>query len=154
MPFLCTWLLILYGPKICWDVSKKACTWTFGNTPSGPLWLSWLVGLPFCFPSDTFSKIIFLVGLAVAVPYIDLFISLVGAFCISFSGIAFPAIMDSCVQHPVLRGNRKVLVHAKNIAITIFALVGLVVGTATSLEKIIEKFGPIESVSVNGTSTW
>jgi len=87
------------------------------------------------------------------VPYIDLFISLVGAFCISFSGIAFPAIMDSCVQHPVLRGNRKVLVHAKNIAITVFAMVGLVVGTATSMEKIIEKFGPIEGASVNGTST-
>lgn len=93
------------------------------------------------------------VGLAVAIPYIDLFISLVGALCISCSGIAFPAIMDSCVQWQSHRGVKMVLIHAKNVAITLFALLGLVVGTATSLEKIIEKFGPIESGSLNSTRT-
>uniref|UniRef100_A0AAR5P3D5 Amino acid transporter transmembrane domain-containing protein n=1 Tax=Dendroctonus ponderosae TaxID=77166 RepID=A0AAR5P3D5_DENPD len=92
-------------------------------------------------------------GLAVAIPYIDLFISLVGALCISCSGIAFPAIMDSCVQWQSHRGVKMVLIHAKNVAIALFALLGLVVGTATSLEKIIEKFGPIESNSLNSTST-
>ncbi|KAH1010454.1 hypothetical protein HUJ05_004749 [Dendroctonus ponderosae] len=91
------------------------------------------------------------VGLAVAIPYIDLFISLVGALCISCSGIAFPAIMDSCVQWQSHRGVKMVLIHAKNVAIALFALLGLVVGTATSLEKIIEKFGPIESNSLNST---
>ncbi|XP_066147986.1 proton-coupled amino acid transporter-like protein CG1139 isoform X2 [Euwallacea fornicatus] len=92
-------------------------------------------------------------GLAVAVPYIDLFISLVGALCISFSGIAFPAIMDSCVRHQDHRGTKRILIHAKNIAITIFALIGLVVGTATSLQKIIEKFGDVEGESLNSAST-
>ncbi|KAL1517833.1 hypothetical protein ABEB36_001548 [Hypothenemus hampei] len=92
-------------------------------------------------------------GIAVAVPYIDLFISLVGAFCISFSGIAFPAIMDSCVQHKEVHGTKRVLVHTKNLAITIFALVGLIVGTTTSLQKIISKFDPIVTAHSSSTNT-
>ncbi|CAG9761642.1 unnamed protein product [Ceutorhynchus assimilis] len=89
-------------------------------------------------------------GLAVAIPYIDLFISLVGAFCISIIGIAVPAVMDSCVQWQSHRGLKMALIHAKNIAIILFALLGLVVGTATSIEKIIEKFGIVEG-STNST---
>ncbi|XP_030745996.1 proton-coupled amino acid transporter-like protein CG1139 isoform X2 [Sitophilus oryzae] len=80
--------------------------------------------------------------LAVAVPYIDLFISLVGAFCISSLGVAFPAIMDSCNKWQERRSAKSVLNHVKNVAIVIFAFLGLIVGTVTSVQKIVEKFGP------------
>ncbi|XP_050307270.1 proton-coupled amino acid transporter-like protein CG1139 isoform X2 [Anthonomus grandis grandis] len=94
-------------------------------------------------------------ALAVAIPYIDLFISLVGAFCISIIGIAVPAIMDSCVRYQELRRLKGIFIHGKNIAIVIFSVFGLVVGTGTSIQKIVEKFSPVEvSISsFNSTST-
>lgn len=44
--------------------------------------------------------IFFLVVLAVSVPLLGLFISLVGAFCLSALGIAFPAIIEMCAYWP------------------------------------------------------
>lgn len=85
--------------------------------------------------------------LAVAVPYIDLFISLFGALCLSALGLAFPAIIDTCTYWDTLKGFRGMLILTKNCFIVIFAICGLVVGTSTSLEKIVEKF------STSGNST-
>ncbi|XP_066147987.1 proton-coupled amino acid transporter-like protein CG1139 isoform X3 [Euwallacea fornicatus] len=88
-------------------------------------------------------------GLAVLIPYIDLFISLVGALCISALGLAFPAIFDSSTRWHHLAGWQKYWVHLKNVIIVLFALFGLAVGTATSMEQIIEKF----TVPANSTGT-
>ncbi|KAJ8919875.1 hypothetical protein NQ315_006404 [Exocentrus adspersus] len=85
--------------------------------------------------------------LAVAVPYIDLFISLFGALCLSALGLAFPAIIDTSTYWDTLKGVRGILILTKNFFIVIFAVCGLVVGTSTSLEKIVEKF------STSGNST-
>ncbi|XP_076264058.1 proton-coupled amino acid transporter-like protein acs isoform X2 [Rhynchophorus ferrugineus] len=85
------------------------------------------------------SLVVLTFCLAVAVPYLDLFISLVGAFCISSLGVAFPAIMDSCNRWNDPSSLKTVLHHVKNIGIVLFAVLGLVVGTATSIEKIVEK---------------
>lgn len=80
------------------------------------------------------------VCLAVAVPYIDLFISLFGALSLSALGLAFPATIDLCTYWFSLKGVRGFLIISKNCLIIGFAALGLVVGTSTSLEKIIEKF--------------
>ncbi|XP_030745997.1 proton-coupled amino acid transporter-like protein CG1139 isoform X3 [Sitophilus oryzae] len=86
--------------------------------------------------------VVFTFSLAVAIPYIDLFISLVGAFCISALGLAFPAIFDSCFRWRQLTGWKKILVHSKNTIITLFAIFGLVIGTYTSVQDIVKKFAP------------
>lgn len=84
--------------------------------------------------------ILFSVCLAVAIPYIDLFISLFGALSLSGLGLAFPATIDLCTYWFSLKGARGFLIIGKNCIIIGFAALGLVVGTSTSLEKIIEKF--------------
>ncbi|XP_076264059.1 proton-coupled amino acid transporter-like protein acs isoform X3 [Rhynchophorus ferrugineus] len=84
--------------------------------------------------------VLFTFSLAIAIPYIDLFISLVGAFCISALGLAFPAIFDSSSRWYQLNGWEKVFVHTKNVLITIFALFGLVIGSYTSILAIVDKF--------------
>jgi len=89
------------------------------------------------------------VGLAILIPYIDLFISLVGALCISALGLAFPAIFDSSTRWHQLSGWHKYWVHFKNFLIVLFSLFGLAVGTATSMEQIIEKF----TLGTNATTT-
>ncbi|XP_050307347.1 proton-coupled amino acid transporter-like protein CG1139 isoform X3 [Anthonomus grandis grandis] len=84
----------------------------------------------------------FTFGLAVLIPYLNLFISFLGALCISALGLAFPAIFDSCIQWHQLTGCHKYWVHTKNFVIMLFALFGLIVGSATSLEQIVEQFTP------------
>ncbi|KAJ8974874.1 hypothetical protein NQ317_002647 [Molorchus minor] len=86
----------------------------------------------------TFLVIICL-ALAVSVPYIDLFISLFGALCLSTLGLAFPAIIDCSTHWRSLKGVRGRLIITKNCFIVVFAVFGLIVGTSTSLKKIIEK---------------
>lgn len=89
------------------------------------------------------------VGLAILIPYIDLFISLVGALCISALGLAFPAIFDSSTRWHQLTGWHKYWVHFKNLLIVLFSFFGLAVGTVTSMEQIIEKF----TLTANTTNT-
>ncbi|XP_019755607.1 proton-coupled amino acid transporter-like protein CG1139 isoform X3 [Dendroctonus ponderosae] len=84
----------------------------------------------------------FVFGLAVLIPYIDLFISLVGALCISALGLAFPAIFDSSTKWYHLDDSLKWWIHGKNLLIVLFAFFGLVVGTITSMDQIIQKFTP------------
>ncbi|XP_023014367.1 proton-coupled amino acid transporter-like protein acs [Leptinotarsa decemlineata] len=81
----------------------------------------------------------FCYNLAVAVPYIDLFISLFGAFSLSALGLAFPAIIYTCTHWYSLRGVKGFLKMTQNIIIIIFAILGLVIGTSTTLKDIIEK---------------
>nr|CAI5832893.1 unnamed protein product [Callosobruchus analis] len=79
--------------------------------------------------------------LAVAVPYLDLFISLFGALTLSALGLGFPAVVEVCLYWYELKGAWGKWIIGKNILIAIFALFGLIIGTYTSLEKIILKFG-------------
>ncbi|CAH0546046.1 unnamed protein product [Brassicogethes aeneus] len=78
--------------------------------------------------------------LAVAVPELDLFISLFGALCLSALGIAFPAIVDLSTHWDTLHGSRGIMIICKNVFLIIFSTFGLIVGTGTSLMKIIDKF--------------
>ncbi|VEN44800.1 unnamed protein product, partial [Callosobruchus maculatus] len=85
--------------------------------------------------------------LAVAIPYIDLFISLFGALSLSALGLAFPAIIQLSTYWYSLKGLSGTWIITKNILIMLFAVSGLIVGTSTSLEKIIEKFSPEVNVT-------
>ncbi|CAH1119693.1 unnamed protein product [Phaedon cochleariae] len=78
--------------------------------------------------------------LAVAIPYVDLFISLFGALSLSMLGLAFPAIIDLSTNWYSLVGTRGVLIIIKSCCIILFAILGLIVGTSTSLENIVKKF--------------
>lgn len=74
------------------------------------------------------------VAVAAAIPYIGLFISLVGALCISVLGIACPALMEICVLY---KDKLTPLTVIKNIFFIVIGVVGLVVGTYTSVRDII-----------------
>lgn len=78
--------------------------------------------------------------LAVAIPQLDLFISLFGALCLSGLGLAFPAIIQTCTFWNVSSPTEKTLMLAKNMSLVLFGLLGLIVGTYTSLRDIIKTF--------------
>lgn len=78
--------------------------------------------------------------LAVAIPNLELFISLFGALCLSALGIAFPALIQTCTYWHDRQGLQKVWMVTKNSVIGVIAMVGLVVGTSTSLKEIVHTF--------------
>ncbi|XP_012531464.2 proton-coupled amino acid transporter-like protein CG1139 [Monomorium pharaonis] len=79
-------------------------------------------------------------GLAISVPELELFISLFGAFCLSGLGLAFPAIIQICAFWKVMGPTERKIMVAKNMCLILIGALGLVVGTYTSLHKIIENF--------------
>lgn len=91
-------------------------------------------------------------GIAAAVPALDLFISLFGALCLSALGLAFPAFIQSCTYWYYVTRSERIRMIVKNAIVVIFGVLGLIVGTWTSLERIIEKFGASHS-SQNTTFT-
>lgn len=77
--------------------------------------------------------------LAVAIPRLELFISLFGALCLSALGIAFPAIIEMCVKWPDNLGKYNYILW-KDIILIIMGILGLVVGTYTSIYDIVKSF--------------
>lgn len=80
----------------------------------------------------------FAVILAGSIPLLGLFISLFGAFCLSALGIAFPAIMEICVNYS---DNLTKWCLIKNLLLIIFGVVGLLAGSYSALSEIIVKLG-------------
>lgn len=78
--------------------------------------------------------------LAVAIPQLDLFISLFGALCLSGLGLGFPAIIQTCTLWNVYGRTGRLLMVAKNMSLVLFGLLGFLVGTYTSLRDIIHSF--------------
>lgn len=81
---------------------------------------------------------LFAVMLAVAIPNLELFISLFGALCLSALGLAFPALIEYCTFSKQTRGFAKVIMVTKCVLIALIGAAGLVIGTYTSLEEIIK----------------
>ncbi|PBC26725.1 Proton-coupled amino acid transporter [Apis cerana cerana] len=69
--------------------------------------------------------------LAVAIPQLDLFISLFGALCLSGLGLAFPAIIQICTFWTVCDRTERSIMVAKNMSLVLFGILGLIVGTYT-----------------------
>ncbi|XP_041987846.1 proton-coupled amino acid transporter-like protein CG1139 [Aricia agestis] len=78
-------------------------------------------------------------ALAVAVPLLDLFISLFGALCLSALGLAFPAIIQTCTYWYYVSDSERLRMIIKNAIVVVFGVLGLIVGTWTSLQGIIQK---------------
>lgn len=72
-----------------------------------------------------------------AIPNLELFISLFGALCLSALGLCFPAWIQFCIHWYEYKGKQKVWLVISNVFIVIVGLTGLVVGTYTSLNDII-----------------
>lgn len=79
----------------------------------------------------------FTVAVAIAIPNLGPFISLVGAVCLSTLGLMFPSIIELvvCWDSPGLGKWNWVL--WKNILIIMFGILGFVTGTYTSIHEII-----------------
>ncbi|TMW46321.1 hypothetical protein DOY81_008601, partial [Sarcophaga bullata] len=78
--------------------------------------------------------------LAVAIPNLELFISLFGALCLSALGLAFPALIQICTHWYTTHGFAKVWLLFSNFFLIIVGILGLVIGTYTSLAEIIATF--------------
>lgn len=85
-------------------------------------------------------NIFFIVLLAVAIPNLELFISLFGALCLSALGLIFPALIEYCTFHKQYTGASKLLMIIKNLIIILIGLAGLTIGTYTSLTEIVHTF--------------
>lgn len=81
-----------------------------------------------------------LVLLAVAIPNLELFISLIGAFCLSAMGLSFPAFIQMFTFWDYYSGTSKLLFFLKNMVVVLIALLGFSVGVSTSLHEIYLKF--------------
>lgn len=75
-----------------------------------------------------------------AIPNLELFISLFGALCLSALGLIFPAIIEYCTFHKEISGAKKLLMIVKNVFIALIGLAGLTIGTYTSLSEIVHTF--------------
>jgi proton-coupled amino acid transporter len=95
----------------------------------------------FCYQHLTRLSSFFAVLLAVAIPNLELFISLFGALCLSALGIAFPAIIEtSTFWYSINSTSSFYSMLARNTFLVVFSLLGLVAGTYTSLSDIIHTF--------------
>ncbi|KAG4071463.1 hypothetical protein HA402_011617 [Bradysia odoriphaga] len=76
-------------------------------------------------------------AVAAAIPFIGLFINLIGAFSISMLGIICPALMEICVLYKDKLSN---LILVKDILLIAIGVVSLVFGTFTSVRDIIAMY--------------
>lgn len=99
-----------------------------------------------CFFSYNLEKINYIysnsrkVFLAVAIPNLELFISLFGALCLSALGLAFPALIELFTWWKHVSGMRKAVMLLLNSIIILVGVAGLIIGTYTSLAEIIKTF--------------
>ncbi|ENN70873.1 proton-coupled amino acid transporter-like protein CG1139 isoform X1 [Dendroctonus ponderosae] len=76
--------------------------------------------------------------LAMTVPLLGLFISLVGSFCLSALGIAFPAIIEMCANWPE-KSHPKTLLFWKDILLIGIGVIGLSAGSYSAIYAIAGK---------------
>ncbi|KAJ8974872.1 hypothetical protein NQ317_002645 [Molorchus minor] len=74
--------------------------------------------------------------LAISVPLLGLFISLIGAFCLSALGIAFPAIIEMCAYWPDKLGPCKWIL-IKDVLLIFIGIVGLCAGSYSCIFMIV-----------------
>lgn len=78
--------------------------------------------------------------LAVAIPKLDLFISLIGALCLSTLGLIIPALVETCVFWRDTCGITRTMMVIKNVLIALFGFYAVFVGTSTSIVAIYQSF--------------
>jgi proton-coupled amino acid transporter len=98
---------------------------------------------PFKYPvfaELTFRSVLVLITfiMAEAIPFLNLFISLVGAVSSSTLALLFPPILDLVTSYNC--GDLKFITVVKNVIILLFGVVGCVTGTYESINSIISAF--------------
>ncbi|KAJ6636378.1 Proton-coupled amino acid transporter-like protein, partial [Pseudolycoriella hygida] len=78
--------------------------------------------------------------LAVAIPNLDLIISLLGALTLSMLGLTMPAFFDCCTRWHLTFGLSRFILITKNVVIAFIGLAGLVIGTTISMNEIIRTY--------------
>lgn len=78
--------------------------------------------------------------MAVLIPNLEMFISLIGALALSTLGILFPALLDTCANWYNKTGYAKAFMIIKNVLIGIVGLAGFIIGTSLSLRDIIKEY--------------
>lgn len=81
----------------------------------------------------------FLVCVALVVPQLNLFISLIGALCSTSLAFVIPIIIDFVTRTQVPKG-LGTWIYLKNIVILTIAILGIVTGTYQSVVEIIREF--------------
>ncbi|KAK7601201.1 hypothetical protein V9T40_008642 [Parthenolecanium corni] len=84
--------------------------------------------------------------LAIAIPYLSLFISLFGALCLSMLGIAFPALIEICILYPNNYGTLKYILF-KNIFIILIGVFAGALGTGLAVNDIVKAINGIKSAN-------
>ncbi|CAG9816184.1 unnamed protein product [Phaedon cochleariae] len=79
--------------------------------------------------------VLFTFLMALTIPHLGLFISLVGGFCLSMLGIAFPALMEICVLWPDRLGKHKWMLW-KDLCIVAIGFVGFGASCYASIRDI------------------
>lgn len=79
--------------------------------------------------------------IAVLVPELGPFISLIGAVCLSMLGLIFPSIIE-LITYQVEPGRTSWFVILKNILIIAFGILGFITGAYTSIDEIIQQHFP------------
>ncbi|KAJ8959323.1 hypothetical protein NQ318_022009, partial [Aromia moschata] len=82
--------------------------------------------------------------LAMTVPLLGLFISLVGAFCLSALGIAFPALIEICAYWPDNLGPFRWIFY-KDILLIVIGILGLCAGSYSCIFEIVRKLASGET---------
>lgn len=95
--------------------------------------------------------ILILAALAIAVPDLEPFISLVGAVFFSTLGLLVPAVVEGVFLWPETGRFHWILI--KNVFLVLFALLALLTGSAVSILNIIKIYTGDDEVAVNGTTT-
>lgn len=72
------------------------------------------------------------------VPLLGLFISLVGSFCLSALGIAFPAIIEMCAFWPE-KSHPRTLLFWKDMLLILVGVIGLSAGSYSAIYAIAQK---------------
>ncbi|XP_018786627.1 PREDICTED: proton-coupled amino acid transporter 4 [Bactrocera latifrons] len=112
--------------KIIWKPMKESC----GVAQSYPITVQ--VVFRFIMVMCTF-------GVAVIVPKLGLFISLIGALCSTSLALLIPVILDFVLRAGVPKA-LTTWVYLKNMAIVLIALLGIATGTYQSVVEIIQEF--------------
>lgn len=87
--------------------------------------------------------------LAVAIPYLNLFISLIGALCLSMLGIAFPALIEICLRYPDKFG-RMYYILVRDVVLVIVGILAGGLGTFLAIVGIVNAMNTVPAAT-NGT---
>ncbi|KAI8127858.1 Proton-coupled amino acid transporter 4 [Lucilia cuprina] len=86
-----------------------------------------------------FIMVLLTFGVALLVPKLHLFISLIGAFCSTALAFVFPVFVDFVIRAQRPKG-LNTWVYLKNIVILIIATLGIITGTYESINEIVKEF--------------